>query len=72
MFNPKKARNYIMKKYIAPVAKNIDLTSEGSLMTLSNPDARYNTEGWGESSNKRQRSASDVIWGFDDEADREY
>lgn len=67
MFNPKKARNYIMKKYIAPVAKNIDLTSEGSLMTLSNPDARYSQEGWSEASNKREHTVSEQIWGFEEE-----
>lgn len=50
-----------MKKYIAPVAKNINLQSEGSLLTPSN---FYNTEGYSEASNRR--SASSVIWGFDD------
>lgn len=57
-----------MKKYIAPVVRNINIDTE-SIIALSN----FTEEGYGlDLSNKRERSASEVIWGFDDEADREY
>lgn len=56
-----------MKKYIAPVAKNIIFHAE-SLMAVSGP---HDEEGQNfQFSNKR--SASGAIWGFDDEADRDY
>ena len=58
-----------MKKYIAPIARNINIESEAII-------AMSTTEGYADSlekfSNKRQRTASEVIWGFDDEADRDY
>lgn len=55
-----------MKKYIAPVSKIIDLTSEGTLLSLSN---QLNNEvGKGIDASNRRGSASSVIWGFDDEA----
>lgn len=47
-----------MKKYNAPVARFINLASEGSLMTFSNPN---NEEGNG-TANSNERSAFSSIW----------
>lgn len=58
-----------MKKYIAPIARNINIETE-SIIAMSTQEGLSSFEN--QLSNKRQRSASDVIWGFDDEADREY
>lgn len=57
-----------MKKYIAPVVRNINIEME-SIVAMSNMDRMGNNV---DLSNKRQRTASEVIWGFDDEADRDY
>lgn len=56
-----------MKKYIAPIARNINIESEAII-------AMSTTEGYADSPEKfsNRRSASDKIWGFDDEADRDY
>lgn len=52
-----------MKKYIAPIARNINLEME-NLVAMSNAD----TEGNGVDLSNR-RSASELIWGFDDDAE---
>ena len=53
-----------MKKYIAPVVRNINIDME-SIVAMSNMDRVGNNV---DLSNERERSASEVIWGFDDEA----
>lgn len=57
-----------MKKYIAPFARNINVETE-SIIAMSNIDCEGNDY---DLSNQRQRTASEVIWGFDDEADSNY
>lgn len=55
-----------MKKYIAPIARNINIEME-SIVAMSNMDKMGNNV---DLSNEREHSASEVIWGFEDEADR--
>lgn len=52
-----------MKKYIAPVARNINFETE-SIIALSNPDVEGNGE---DLSNKREHTVSEQIWGFEEE-----
>lgn len=59
MFNLQK-QEITMKKYIAPVAQIIDIQTE-NLMALSSNEK----VGFSEASNRR--SASESIWGSDDE-----
>lgn len=56
-----------MKKYIAPAAKNIILNSENNML-LNGSNNYADTDGFQQYSNERERSASEIIWGFDDEA----
>lgn len=52
-----------MKKYIAPVARNINFETE-SIIALSN----IGEEGDGlDLSNKREHTVSEQIWGFEEE-----
>lgn len=53
-----------MKKYIAPIAKNINVNSE-HLIAAS---GFHDEEGDGGQFSNR-RSASETIWGFDDDAE---
>lgn len=53
-----------MKKYIAPTSKFINLASEGSLLTESNPDQTLNV-GSGSVSGNDIDSNRRGIWGED-------
>lgn len=57
-----------MKKYIAPNAQIIALNLDGQVLFNGSMIEAYGDEGAEKYSNKRQ-SASNVIWGFDDEAE---
>lgn len=70
MFNRLK-QEITMKKYIAPVVKSITLGSERNML-LNGSNNYADTDGFQQYSNERQHSASEVIWGFDDEADAKY
>lgn len=56
-----------MKKYIVPQARFISLNLDGDIMLFNGSMVEgYGDEGAEKYSNRR--SASNVIWGFDDEA----